>query len=137
MKNIFCNIFCEGDPPVSTSMRISVAAPQFPRPFRPRKVSQSSAIVEALRTNPIGWWLAIDLATIPGSTAIDKQNSVARGARRYFKPIHVQVEDQQLFIRRVPDPMLPAMAQPIDWSKRQRPAFFRPRPCGQYTRDDR
>jgi hypothetical protein len=128
---------CEGDPTVLTVMLISLAAPQSPRPFRPRKVSQFHGLVESLRTNPIGWWLAIDLATITGSTPTAKQNSVARGARRHFKPIHVQVEDQQLFIRRVPDPMLPAMAQPINWAKRWRPAFFRPRVCGQCTGDDR
>jgi hypothetical protein len=115
------------DPPswVLTTMRISIAAPQTPRPHRPRRVSPSFEITHALLHNPQGWWLCVNLEDIQGATATTKENSTARAVRRHLKPIQTQVEGGKLFIRHVPDPKLPCLAQPIDLSKR-RPAFFRP-----------
>lgn len=105
-------------------MQISIGSPEFPRPHRPR--SGSYELVAALRSHPTGWWLNVDLDSLPGATVTTKQNSTARALRRHLRPIQTQVEGSQLFVRHVPDPKLPCVAQPIDWTNRARPVFFRP-----------
>jgi hypothetical protein len=107
-------------------MQVTVAAPQSPRPFRPRQLSRSFEVIQALRSNPVGWWIAVHLSDVPGSTTKAKQTSVARAARRHFKPIHVHTENDQLFVRIVPNRNKPSLAQPIDWTKRPRPVFCQP-----------
>jgi hypothetical protein len=107
-------------------MKISIAAPQIPYPHRPRRVSPSFELVTALQCHPQGWWLSVDLDSLTGASTTAKQNSTARALRRHMKPIQTQVEGSRLFVRHVPDPMLPCEAQPPEWSQRPRPVFFRP-----------
>jgi hypothetical protein len=113
-------------------MHITVAAPQYPRQFRPRRLPRSWELIQALATKPIGWWLRCDLAAIEGSSITAKQKSTQRAARRFFKrPVQVMVEDESLYIRRVPGKNEIHEAMPVDWSKCQRPAFFKtPRAAG-------
>jgi hypothetical protein len=109
-------------------MHISVASPQYPRQYRPRRLPQSWELIQALATKPIGWWLRVELAAIAGSSLAAKQNTTVRAARRYFKrPVQVMVEDVSLFIRRVPGKNEIHEAMPIDWSKVPRPAYLRKR----------
>jgi hypothetical protein len=109
---------------LTSMMQISVESSQQARPYRKGNISRSYEVIQALRRNPVGSWLSVDLGALPGPTVTAKQNSVARAARRHFRPIHVHVEGPRLFIRRGHDPMLP----PINRTKRPRPVFFRKPP---------
>jgi hypothetical protein len=119
-------------------MQVLIGEPYSPRPYRPKQASKWSDLVIALRDNPLGWWVNMDLSAATGLTLVTKQTSATRALRRALKqPIHSQIEGGRLFVRIVPDPMLPAMAQPIDWTKRRHPAFFRPRACVREACDSR
>jgi hypothetical protein len=130
-------------------MNIRIAQPQNPLQYGRRKVSRMFPLIWQLSLNPEGRWLSVDLDDVAGSSTTAKQNSAAQAVRRHFrKPVQVQVEGQHLFIRRIPDPNKPCVAQPIDWSKNglpvhrprvrpnARPVFYRPG-SGQDSQPDR
>jgi hypothetical protein len=89
---------------VLTFMSISIASPQLPRPYKAGRMPWSLyELVKALRTAPVGSWLSVKLAALPGSTPAAKQSSTARTARRQFNPIQTQMKGSRLFVRRLPD----------------------------------
>jgi hypothetical protein len=90
---------------VLTCMKISIASPQLPYPYKAGRMPGSLyELVKALRSAPVGFWLSVNLAALPGSTPAAKQSSTARVARRQFHPIETQIKGSRLFVRRVPDP---------------------------------
>jgi hypothetical protein len=103
-------------------MQVNIGEPDFPRPYRFRKVTKWYELVAALRDNPLGWWVNVGLDQVPGTTAAAKQTSAVRAAKRYLKqPVQAQIEQQRLYVRRVANPSVPCVAQPIDWTN-ERPA---------------
>jgi hypothetical protein len=103
---------------VLTLMRLSIASPQLPYPYKAGRMPGSLyELVKALRNAPVGSWLSVNLAALPGSTLAAKQSSTARAARRLFYPIQTQIKGSRLFVRRVPNPGY-YPARPIDCKRR-------------------
>jgi hypothetical protein len=61
-------------------------------------------LIKALLHAPVGSWLSVNLAALPGSTPAAKQSSTARAARRQFNPVQTRIKGSRLFVRRLPDP---------------------------------
>jgi hypothetical protein len=108
---------------VFTCMHVSIASPQLPYPYKAGRMPWSLyELVKALRNAPVGSWLSVNLAALPGSTPAAKQSSTARAARRQFNPIQTQMKGSRLFVRRLPDPE--SGPAPSDCKKRH--ASFKP-----------
>jgi hypothetical protein len=106
-------------------MRLLTGPPQFLGSYRPRQMSRQYELVQAIRRNPDGSWVSIDLTALPGLTTAAKRNSAVRAAKCYFKqPVQSHVEQQRLYLRIVPDPSVCSITQPVD--RRPRPVFVRP-----------
>jgi hypothetical protein len=109
---------------VLTLKRLSIASPQLPYPYKAGRIPGSLyELVKALRNAPVGSWLSVNLAALPGSTLAAKQSSTARAARRLFYPIQTQIKGSRLFVRRAPIPVS-CPAPPNDFKRR--PVFSEP-----------
>jgi hypothetical protein len=70
--------------------------------YRPGRVSRSQAIVDAIEWAELGTLYAVELSDLQGNTPEAKQRNTVRQVSQYFKPIQTLIEDNRLYIRRLP-----------------------------------